>query len=145
MRAAQRGSEEAVEALFRRHWARRTARRSSSRAIAAAAEDIAQEAFIAALRALDRFDRAARSAVAAPHRRQPRDRLRRAPARCARGRRRRGARAGGARARRRGPRRGMRAALAALGPEQRAVVVLRYLLEYTPGEIAGCSTCRAEP
>jgi len=28
------------------------------------------------------------------------------------------------------------AALAGLGPEQRAVVVLRYLLEYTPGEIA---------
>jgi RNA polymerase sigma-70 factor (ECF subfamily) len=29
------------------------------------------------------------------------------------------------------------AALAALPPDQRAVVVLRYLLEYTPGEIAG--------
>ena len=29
------------------------------------------------------------------------------------------------------------AALLELGPEQRAVVVLRYLLEYTPGEIAG--------
>ena len=28
------------------------------------------------------------------------------------------------------------AALAGLEPEQRAVVVLRYLLEYTPGEIA---------
>jgi RNA polymerase sigma-70 factor (ECF subfamily) len=28
------------------------------------------------------------------------------------------------------------AALAALPPEQRAVVVLRHLLEYTPGEIA---------
>ena len=27
-------------------------------------------------------------------------------------------------------------ALAELGPEQRAVVALRYLLEYTPGEIA---------
>ena len=27
-------------------------------------------------------------------------------------------------------------ALAALDPEQRAVIVLRYLLEYTPGEIA---------
>ena len=27
-------------------------------------------------------------------------------------------------------------ALASLGPEQRAVIVLRYLLEYTPGEIA---------
>ena len=29
------------------------------------------------------------------------------------------------------------AALAALPPDQRAVVVLRHLLEYTPGEIAG--------
>ncbi len=28
------------------------------------------------------------------------------------------------------------AALAALPPDQRAVVVLRYMLEYTPGEIA---------
>jgi RNA polymerase sigma-70 factor, ECF subfamily len=28
-------------------------------------------------------------------------------------------------------------ALAALGPEQRAVVVLRHLLGYTPGQIAG--------
>src|SRR5262249_28679154 len=30
----------------------------------------------------------------------------------------------------------VRAALAALTPEHRAVIVLRYLLEYTPGEIA---------
>src|ERR1700742_3823312 len=57
VRAAQRGSEEAVEALFRRHW------RHSHRAAflivrdADAAEDIAQEAFLAAIRALDRFDR----------------------------------------------------------------------------------------
>ena len=29
----------------------------------------------------------------------------------------------------------MAAALLRLGPEQRAVVVLRYLLEFTPGEI----------
>jgi RNA polymerase sigma-70 factor (ECF subfamily) len=29
------------------------------------------------------------------------------------------------------------AALAGLDPDQRAVVVLRHLLEYTPGEIAG--------
>jgi RNA polymerase sigma-70 factor (ECF subfamily) len=28
------------------------------------------------------------------------------------------------------------AALAALSPEHRAVIVLRYLLEYTPGEIS---------
>ena len=29
------------------------------------------------------------------------------------------------------------AALASLSPEHRAVVVMRYVLEYTPGEIAG--------
>ena len=34
------------------------------------------------------------------------------------------------------PDRGVLGALAALPPEQRAVVVLRYLLDYTPGEIA---------
>jgi len=57
VRAAQRGSEEAVEALFRRHW--RRAHRAAFLIIrdAAAAEDIAQEAFLAAMRALDRFDR----------------------------------------------------------------------------------------
>ena len=30
----------------------------------------------------------------------------------------------------------MAEALRTLGPEQRAVVVMRYILEYTPGEIA---------
>ena len=34
------------------------------------------------------------------------------------------------------PDQGVLGALAALPPEQRAVVVLRYLLDYTPGEIA---------
>ena len=56
VRAAQRGSEEAVEALFARHWgpAYRTAFLVSGDR--AAAEDIAQEAFLAALRALPTFD-----------------------------------------------------------------------------------------
>ena len=31
---------------------------------------------------------------------------------------------------------GLAGALASLVPEQRAVIVLRYLLDYTPGEIA---------
>src|SRR3954463_11607033 len=57
VRAAQAGSSEAVEELFRRHWP--AAHRSAWLVVhdAAAAEDIAQEAFVSALRALDRFDR----------------------------------------------------------------------------------------
>src|SRR4051812_49670779 len=57
VRAAQAGSEAAVEALFRDHWSR--AHRAAYLVVhdAAAAEDIAQEAFLAAIRNLDRFDR----------------------------------------------------------------------------------------
>src|SRR3954449_12055938 len=57
VRAAQEGSERAVEELFARHWpdAYRTALLIAHDR--AAAEDIAQEAFLAALRALPRFDR----------------------------------------------------------------------------------------
>ena len=57
VRAAQGGSERAVEELFARHWpdAYRTALLIAHDR--AAAEDIAQEAFLAALRALPRFDR----------------------------------------------------------------------------------------
>ena len=57
MREAQRGSAEAVETLFRIHWPR--AHRAAYLVVhdAAAAEDIAQEGFLAALRAFDRFDR----------------------------------------------------------------------------------------
>jgi RNA polymerase sigma-70 factor, ECF subfamily len=56
VRAAQRGSSEAFEELFRRHWA--TTHRAAYLVVhdAAAAEDIAQEAFLAAIRSLDRFD-----------------------------------------------------------------------------------------
>jgi RNA polymerase sigma-70 factor (ECF subfamily) len=57
VRGAQRGSAEDFEALFAMHWPR--AYRAAWLVVhdAAAAEDIAQEAFIAALRALDTFDR----------------------------------------------------------------------------------------
>ena len=57
VRAAQNGSERAVEELFARHWpdAYRTALLIAHDR--AAAEDIAQEAFLSALRALPRFDR----------------------------------------------------------------------------------------
>ena len=57
VRGAQRGSAQDFEALFALHWPR--AYRTAWLVVhdAAAAEDIAQEAFIAALRALDSFDR----------------------------------------------------------------------------------------
>src|SRR5215207_9061201 len=57
VRSAQRGSERAVEELFSRHWpdAYRTALLIAHDR--ATAEDIAQEAFVAALRALPGFDR----------------------------------------------------------------------------------------
>ena len=57
VRAAQRGSTDAVEELFARHWP--AAHRAAWLVVhdAAAAEDVAQEAFLAAIRALDRFDR----------------------------------------------------------------------------------------
>src|SRR3954465_14799012 len=57
IKAAQSGSEEALEQLYRRHWP--WAHRAAYLVVhdAAAAEDIAQEAFLAAIRSLDRFDR----------------------------------------------------------------------------------------
>jgi RNA polymerase sigma-70 factor (ECF subfamily) len=136
VRAAQRGSPEAVDELFRRHWP--AAHRAAWLVVhdAAAAEDIAQEAFLAALRALDRFDRrrplgpwlhrivvnraidwtrarALRAEAAADAAPEPAAPDAEAPLDG-----------------------GVLAALAGLGPEHRAVVVLRHLLGYTPGEIA---------
>src|SRR4051795_13562252 len=57
LRRARDGSAAGVDELFRAHWA--SAHRAAFLVVhdAAAAEDIAQEAFLAALRALDRFDR----------------------------------------------------------------------------------------
>src|SRR5213596_3966525 len=57
VRRAQAGSASDFEALFRAHWG--PAYRAAYLVVrdAAAAEDIAQEAFLAAVRALDRFDR----------------------------------------------------------------------------------------
>src|SRR5215207_4823554 len=57
VRGAQRGSASDLEALFRAHWPR--AYRAAFLVVhdAAAAEDIAQESFLAAIRNLDRFDR----------------------------------------------------------------------------------------
>src|ERR687884_1252343 len=57
VRRAQAGSVSDLEALFRAHWP--LAYRAAYLVVrdAGAAEDIAQEAFLAAVRALDRFDR----------------------------------------------------------------------------------------
>jgi RNA polymerase sigma-70 factor (ECF subfamily) len=135
IREAQRGSSEALAALYALHWER--AQRAAYLVVhdAAAAEDIAQEAFLAAVDNLDRFDR--RRAFAPWLHRivvnraidwGRREALRRsasdpnelpetsAPAESIGGE--------------------LMPALAQLPPEQRAVVVLRHLLEYTPGEIA---------
>ena len=138
VRDVQRGSAAALEELFRREWPR--AYRAAYLVVhdAAAAEDIAQEAFLAAVRAIDRFDRGrpfgpwmhrivvnraidvtrARSlrrevdAEAAEWAEAPPD----PPASPLSG--------------------DVVAALAELSPEHRAVVVLRFVFDYTPGEIA---------
>jgi RNA polymerase sigma-70 factor (ECF subfamily) len=134
VREAQGGSGEALEELFRRHW--RRAHRAAFLVVgdATAAEDIAQESFLAAVRALDRFDRRrpfgpwlhriavnraidfsraralrGETALAEPHERAAED-----------------------------PQpfsQELLRGLAELSPEHRAVIVLRHLLGYSPGEI----------
>ena len=136
VRAAQRGSEEAVEALFRRHW--RRAHRAAFLVVrdADAAEDIAQEGFLAAVRALDRFDRR-RPFPPWLHRIVVNRAIDHARARTLR--REVGEEAVGEAAAvdaESGLDPDLSAALAGLDPEQRALIALRYLLEYTPGEIA---------
>jgi RNA polymerase sigma-70 factor (ECF subfamily) len=133
VRGAQQGSVSDLEALFRTHWPRAFRAAYLVAHDASAAEDIAQESFLAAIRSLDRFDRRrpfgpwlhrivvnraidwtrarklrgevelSESAATVPEPREPDETL---------------------------------AALAGLPPEQRAVIVLRYLLDFTPGEIA---------
>jgi RNA polymerase sigma-70 factor, ECF subfamily len=137
VRGAQRGSVSDLEALFRHHWPR--AYRAAYLVVhdAGAAEDIAQEAFLSAVRSLDRFDRrrpfgpwlhrivvnrAIDWARARALRREAGDAaLESLPAAPLPG----------------SPHsRSLASALAELSPEHRAVIVLRHLLEYTPGEIA---------
>ena len=136
MREAQRGSSEAVEELFRRHW--RRAHRAAYLVVgdSAAAEDIAQESFLAAIRALDRFDRR-RPFGPWLHRIAVNRAIDFARARALRARDRPAADVHEAAAANRADAISdeLLAALADLGPEHRAVVVLRYVLEYTPGEI----------
>jgi RNA polymerase sigma-70 factor (ECF subfamily) len=138
VRGAQAGSVSDLEALFRDHWPR--AYRAAYLVVhdAAAAEDIAQEAFLAAVRALDRFDRR-RPFGPWLHRIVVNRAIDWTRARALR-REVGDEQLAAAEARTEAPRRalaeGIAAALAALSPEHRAVIVLRYLLEYTPGEIA---------
>ena len=135
VRGAQAGSASDLEALFRLHWPR--AYRAAYLVVhdAAAAEDIAQEGFLAAVRALDRFDRR-RPFGAWLHRIVVNRAIDWARARALR------AEVGLAeaiadeRAPARAPGDDVLRALASLSPEHRAVIVLRHLLEYTPGEIA---------
>ncbi|MHB8470367.1 MAG: RNA polymerase sigma factor [Gaiellaceae bacterium] len=135
IRDAQRGSEPALEHLFRTHWPR--AYRAALLVVgdAAAAEDIAQESFLAAVRALDRFDRrrpfgpwlhriVVNRAIDWARSRSLRRELSTDVDVVAEAR------------EDTGLTRPLATALAELGPEHRAVVVLRYLLDYTPGEIA---------
>ena len=132
------GSEADLEALFRRYWPR--AYRAALLIVGdhAAAEDIAQEAFLSAVRRLDRFDRRRRFSPwlgtivanraidwvrARTARREsghdlpePHDAWQQQPPS--------------------GYSEELLAAIATLSAEQRAVIVLRYVLEFTPGEIA---------
>jgi RNA polymerase sigma-70 factor (ECF subfamily) len=57
IRAARDGSEAALETLFRRHWPHAYRAAYLVCQDRAGAEDIAQEAFLAAIRSLPRFDR----------------------------------------------------------------------------------------
>src|SRR6266508_381761 len=138
IRGAQAGSVSDLEALFREHWPR--AHRAAYLVVqdAAAAEDIAQEAFLSALRNLDRFDRR-RPFGPWLHRIVVNRAIDRARRRVLR--RESGAVELGEEDEETGDfgnpfSEGIAAGLATLPPEQRAVIVLRYLLEYAPGEIA---------
>jgi RNA polymerase sigma-70 factor (ECF subfamily) len=136
VREAQRGSSEALEALFRRHWTGAYRAAWVVMRDAAAAEDVAQEAFIAAVRALERFDRR-RPFAPWLHRIVVNRAIDAARSRALR----REVDAAAAADAPADPAPEplsdeLTAALAELGPEHRAVVALRYLLGYTPGEIA---------
>jgi RNA polymerase sigma-70 factor, ECF subfamily len=138
IRGAQRGSVADLERLFREHWPRAYRAARLITGDAAAAEDIAQEAFLAAIRNLDRFDRrrpfapwlhriVVNRAIDWTRARKLRAEVELgdwlpAPQSPELGASEIGGSAFGR--------------IADLAPEHRAVVVLRYVLEYTPGEIA---------
>jgi RNA polymerase sigma-70 factor (ECF subfamily) len=137
VRGALRGDPAALDVLFAAHWP--AAYRAAWLIVrdAHAAEDIAQEGFVAAVRALERFDRrrpfgpwlrtiVARRAIDAARARALRrevapEALDHLP---------------GAESSAGAPAGDVLAAIAALPDDQRVVVVLRHLLELTPSEIA---------
>jgi RNA polymerase sigma-70 factor, ECF subfamily len=137
IRGAAAGSEDDLAQLFRRFWPRAYRIAFLIAHDHAAAEDIAQEAFVQAIRRLDRFDRRRRFApwlgAIVANRAIDWTRARTA-------RRESGGEPPEPVAAPDLPTGGyseeVLAALATLTPEHRAVVVLRYVLEYTPGEIA---------
>jgi RNA polymerase sigma-70 factor (ECF subfamily) len=134
VRGAQRGSASDLEALFRMHWPRALRAAYLVTHDAQAAEDIAQESFLAAIRALDRFDRrrpfgpwlhriVVNRAIDWTRARALRSEVELAddvPGEGARGE----------------LADDTLAALRRLSAEHRAVIVMRYLLELTPGEIS---------
>jgi RNA polymerase sigma-70 factor (ECF subfamily) len=135
LRGAQGGSVSDFEALFRRYWP--SAFRAAYLVVhdAGAAEDIAQEAFLSAVRALDRFDRR-RPFGPWLHRIVVNRAIDWARARALR-REVGGDALGDPPAPEQVPDDGtLVGLLSTLSPEHRAVIVLRYLLEYTPGEIS---------
>jgi RNA polymerase sigma-70 factor (ECF subfamily) len=137
VREAQRGSEAAVAELYSAHWQRSFRAAYFIVGDAATAEDVAQDAFLAAIDALDRFDRrrpfgpwlhriVANRALDWARREALRRRVAEAAAE---------PQPAPDPAARSEVGDGLMDALRELPPEQRAAVVLRYLLEYTPGEI----------
>ena len=136
MRAALRGDAAGVDWLFREHWP--TAYRAAWLIVRdeAAAEDIAQEGFLAALGALERFDRArpfgpwlrtivARRAIDAARARAVRREVGAEPLTALPAQQLAEGLAGD-----------VLGAVAALPDEQRIPIALRHLLGFTPGEIA---------
>jgi RNA polymerase sigma-70 factor, ECF subfamily len=134
---AQAGSLPDLEALFREHWPR--AYRAAYLVVhdGAAAEDIAQEAMLSAIRTLDRFDRrrpfgpwlhkiVVNRAIDSARARALRTEADEPALELAATDRREGAPYS----------QPVLAALGELSPEHRAVIVLRHLLEYSPREIA---------
>ncbi len=133
IRGAQQGSVADLELLFREHWPRAFRAAKLVTGDAAAAEDIAQEAFLAAVRNLDRFDRRRPFAPwlhrIVVNRAIDWTRARRLRAEVELGEHLPAPPAPE-------PDGNTLNGIADLPPEHRAVIVLRYVLEYTPGEIA---------